>query len=220
MTFSFLSSEEFDERAHRLYDAGEFDEALDVLREGLRRYPDCADLHVGLGYVRLSREEYVWAYRCFQRALALDAAHEDGWVGSGEALLKFGRVEEALNCFARVDELGLGDDEELGLAIGRALYREGMYRESRERLARLARVHPEGAEVRAALAYTLHALGDDLGARRELRAALRLDEGLHEVRIYLSHLLFERADLEGEADRLSRFLDPAKPPVIVIVEAG
>ena len=30
----------------------------------------------------------------------------------------------------------------------------------------------------------------------------------------------ERADLEGEADRLSRFLDPAKPPVIVIVEAG
>jgi len=30
----------------------------------------------------------------------------------------------------------------------------------------------------------------------------------------------ERADLEGEADRLSRFLDPEKPPVIVIVEAG
>ena len=197
MTFSFLSSEEFDERAHQLYDAGEYDEALDVLREGLRRYPDSADLHVGLGYVRLAREEYVWAYQCFQRALASDADHEDGWVGSGEALLKFGRVEEALNCFTRIDELGLGDDEELGLAVGRALYREGMYRESRDRLVRLARVHPEGAEVRAALAYTLHALGDDLGARRELRAALRLDEGLHEVRIYLSHLLFERGDLEG-----------------------
>jgi len=30
----------------------------------------------------------------------------------------------------------------------------------------------------------------------------------------------ERADLEGEADRLSRFLDPERPPVIVIVEAG
>src|SRR5690606_24436436 len=57
--------------------------------------------------------------------------------------------------------------------------------------------HPDAAEVRAALGYTLHALGDDLGARRELRAALRLDPDLHEVRIYLSHLHFERGDLEG-----------------------
>ena len=204
MTFSFLSSEEFDERAHQLYDAGEYDEALDVLREGLRRYPDSADLHVGLGYVRLAREEYVWAYQSFQRALVFDADHEDGWVGTGEALLKFGRVGEALNCFGRVDELGLGDDEELGLAIGRALYREGMFRESRERLGRIARAHPEAAEVRAALAYTLHALGDDVGARRELRAALRLDGTLHEVRIYLSHLLFERGDLDGALREMER----------------
>jgi tetratricopeptide (TPR) repeat protein len=159
---------------------------------------------VGLGYVRLAREEYVWAYRCFQRALAVDADHEDGWVGTGETLLKFGRVDEALNCFAKVDELGLGDDAELGLAIGRALYREGMYRESRDRLTRLARAHADSAEVRAALAYTLHALADDPGARRELRAALRLDEALHEVRIYLSHLLFERGDLEGALREMER----------------
>ena len=37
MTFSFLSSEEFDEQAHQLYDAGEYERALEVLREGLRR---------------------------------------------------------------------------------------------------------------------------------------------------------------------------------------
>ncbi|MBW3628627.1 MAG: tetratricopeptide repeat protein [Gemmatimonadetes bacterium] len=204
MTFSFISSEEFDERAHQLYDSGEYDQALDVLREGLRRYPDSADLHVGLGYVRLAREEFVWAYNCFQQALTFDADHEDGWVGTGETLLKFGRVDEALNCFAKVDDLGLGDDPELGLAIGRALYREGMYRESRERLVRLAKAHADTAEVRAALAYTLHALGDDLGARRELRAALKLDEALHEVRIYLSHLLFERGDLEAALREMER----------------
>jgi Flp pilus assembly protein TadD len=204
MTFSFLSSEEFDERAHQLYDAGDYDQALEVLREGLRRYPESADLHVGLGYVRLAREEFVWAYLSFQRALAVDPDHEDGWVGTGETLLKFGRVDEALNCFGRVDELGLGDDAELGLAMGRALYREGLYRASGERLSRLAREHADNAEVRAALAYTLHAEGDDLGARRELRAALRLDEGLHEVRIYLSHLLFERGDLEGALREVER----------------
>jgi Flp pilus assembly protein TadD len=197
MTFSFLSSEEFDEQAHQLYDAGEYEQALEVLQEGLQRYPDAVDLHVGLGYIRLAREEFAWARRTFEEALAYDAEHEDGWVGLGESLLKFGRLEEALACFARVDELGLGDDLELGLAIGRALYREALFRESRQRLAALATVHRESAEVRAALGYTLHALGDDLGARRELRSALKLDPELHEVRIYLSHLLFERGDSQS-----------------------
>ncbi|CAN5637408.1 hypothetical protein BH23GEM6_BH23GEM6_14380 [soil metagenome] len=195
MTFSFLSSEEFDEQAHQMYDAGEYDQALEVLQEGLKRYPSAVDLHVGLGYIRLAREEFAWARRTFEEALALEPDHEDGWVGLGESLLKFGRLEEALGCFDRVDELGLSDDLELGLAIGRALYREALFRESRQRLSALAAVHRESAEVRAALGYTLHALGDDLGARRELRSALRLEPDLHEVRIYLSHLLFERGDM-------------------------
>jgi tetratricopeptide (TPR) repeat protein len=195
MSFPFLSSEEFDEQAHQHYNAGEYDQALEVLREGLERFPESVDLQVGLGYVRLAREEFAWARRTFQDALAVDPEHEDAWVGLGEALLKFGQLEEGLKCFARVDELKLGADLELGLAIGRALYREGLYRESQTRLAALAALHRESAEVRAALGYTLHALGDDLGARRELRSALRLDPELHEVRIYLAHLLFERGDL-------------------------
>ncbi|MEX2571554.1 MAG: tetratricopeptide repeat protein [Gemmatimonadota bacterium] len=204
MSFSFLSSEEYDEQAHQLYDAGEYERALELLRDGLARYPDAVDLHVGIGYVRLAREEYVWGLKAFEQALTLDPEHEDGWVGRGEAMLKFGRVDEAMACFRKIDDLGLGDDLELGLAMGRALYREALFRESRQRLASLATVHPDAADVRAALGYTLHALGDDLGARRELRAALRLDAALHEVRIYLSHLHFERGDLEAALRELEQ----------------
>ncbi|HET7273840.1 MAG TPA: tetratricopeptide repeat protein [Longimicrobiaceae bacterium] len=204
MTFSFLSSEEFDEEAHQLYDAGEYDQALVVLQEGLRRFPDGVDLHVGLGYVRLAREEFAWAKLSFEEALTLDGEHEDAWVGRGEALLKFGELEAALQCFAHVDELGLADDLELGLGIGRALYREGLFRESKDRLTRLAAANPDSAEVHAALGYTLHALGDDLGARRTLRRALHQDSTLHEVRIYLSHLLFERGDADASLAELER----------------
>jgi Flp pilus assembly protein TadD len=204
MSFSFLSSEEYDEQAHQLYDTGEYDRALELLRDGLQKYPEAVDLHVGIGYVRLAREEYAWGLKAFEKALTLDPDHEDGWVGRGEALLKFGRVDEALACFRKIDELGLGDDLELGLAMGRALYREALFRESRQRLVSLATAHPENADVRAALGYTLHALGDDLGARRELRAGLRLDPNLHEVRIYLSHLHFERGDLETALRELER----------------
>jgi len=204
MSFSFLSSEEYDEQAHQLYDAGEYDRALELLQDGLTRYPNAVDLHVGVGYVRLAREEFAWALHAFEKALALDPDHEDGWVGRGEALLKFGRVEESLACFRKIDDLGLSDDLELGLAMGRALYREALFRESRQRLLSLAAAHPEVADVRAALGYTLHALGDDLGARRELRAALRLDANIHEVRIYLSHLHFERGDLGSALAELER----------------
>lgn len=195
MSDSFLSSEEYDEQAHLLFDAGEYDQARELILEGLARYPDAVDLHIGLGYVRLAREEYAWGLKSFDKALSLDPEHEDGWVGRGEALLKFGRIEDALGCFRMVDDLGLSEDIELGLAMGRALYREALFRESRQRLAALAAVHPDVGDVRAALGYTLHALGDDLGARRELRAAVRLDGSNHEVRIYLSHLHFERGDL-------------------------
>ena len=68
MGTSFLSAEEFDEQAHRLYESGEYDEALEVLREGLRHHADSALLHVGLGYVRIAREEYAWARVSFETA--------------------------------------------------------------------------------------------------------------------------------------------------------
>jgi Flp pilus assembly protein TadD len=204
MSSSFLSSEEFDDRAHQHYDAGEYDEALAVLHEGLRLYPDATELHMGLGYVRLAREEYVWALHSFQRGLELDPTHEDGWVGIGEAQLKFGRREQALASFARVDALGMSDDCELGLAIGRALFREGMFHESRQRLAKLARVHRDAAEVRDALGYTLQAVGDDTGERGVLRAALRLEADLYEVRVHFAHLLFERGDQHGALRELER----------------
>jgi Flp pilus assembly protein TadD len=204
MGTSFLSSEEYDELAHKHYDVGEYDEALGVLREGLAQYPDSVLLQVGLGYTRVAREEYAWARQCFERALELDAEYEDAWVGLGETLLKFGKVDEALRCFARIDEMGLADDLELGLTVGRALYREGLFTDARARFAALSASHPDSAELAAARGYTLHALGDDLGARRELRRAVRLDGDLHEARIYLSHLLHDRGDLRAALGELEQ----------------
>ena len=204
MATSFLSAEEFDEQAHRLYESGEYDDALELLRDGLRHHPDSALLHVGLGYVRIAREEYAWARVSFETALDLDPEYEDAWVGLGETLLKFGRVDEALKCFSTVDAMGLHGDLELGLTMGRALYREGLFADARTRFTALAHGHPDSAEVAAARGYTLHALGDDVGARRELRRSLRVDAELHEARIYLSHLLHDRGDLAGALRELEK----------------
>ena len=204
MATPFLSSEEYDDRAHRYYDEGNYDSALDTLKEGLRLYPHSVELYVGLGYTRLAREEYVWAKQAFERALVLDPEHEDGLVGLGESLLRFGQREEALRLFARARETGCAEDLELQLTMGRALYRERLYDEAREVFAEAVELHPNSAEAAAAYGYTLHRLDDETAARRQLRRALHLDSEYHEARVYLGHLLYDRGDWVGAAREFER----------------
>jgi tetratricopeptide (TPR) repeat protein len=206
MASPFLSSEEYDERAHRYYDDGNYESALDTLKEGLRLYPHSVELYVGLGYTRLAREEFVWAKQAFERALVLDPEHEDGLVGMGEAQLRFGQAQEALRLFARAREATCGEDLELLLTMGRALYRERMYIEAREVFAETVELHTSSAEAAAAYGYTLHRLDEETAARRQLRRALHLDGEYHEARIYLAHLLYDRGDWVGAAREFERVL--------------
>jgi cytochrome c-type biogenesis protein CcmH/NrfG len=193
MATPFLSSEEYDERAHRLYDDGEYDSALETLKEGLRLYPHSVELYVGLGYTRLAREEYAWARQAFERGLVLDPEHEDGLVGLGESLLRLGERRDALRLFRRVLKGG-SEDSDLLLTMGRALYREQLYKDAVEAFNRGIQLQGDSAELAAGLGYTLHRNGDEAGALRELRRALRLDATHHEARIYLGHLLYDRGD--------------------------
>ncbi|MGH7475211.1 MAG: tetratricopeptide repeat protein [Longimicrobiales bacterium] len=196
MATPFLSAEEYDERAHKLYNDGDYDAALETLKEGIRLYPNSVELFVGFGYARLAREEYAWAREAFEKALVLDPEHEDALVGLGEVLLRFGRHKDALGLFDRVRQLVADDDLELLLSIGRALYREEMFEEAREAFAEAATVRPDSAEAAAALGYTLHRLAETNAARRLLRRALKLDGSHHEARIYLGHLHYDRGEWE------------------------
>ncbi|HSM06558.1 MAG TPA: tetratricopeptide repeat protein [Longimicrobiales bacterium] len=208
MPEGFLSSEEYDEQAHQLYNAGDYDGALEMLREGLSLYPHAVDLYVGLGYARLAREEFAWARKAFERAVVLDPGHEDALVGLGETLLRFGDRSGALRLFREVRDLGFEEDLELMLTMGRALYRERMYTDARDVFARAAAARPDSGEAAASLGYTLHRLGDEVGAGRQVRRALRLDPDLHDARIYLGHLLYDRGDWEGALREFERV-----PPV-------
>jgi Flp pilus assembly protein TadD len=194
MPTPFLSSEEYDERAHRQYDRGDYDAALETLKEGLRLYPHSVDLYVGMGYTRLAREEFVWARQAFEKALVLDPDHDDAMVGLGEALLRFGRARQATALFRRVFDGPAGDDTELLLAMGRALYREGRHQEARGVLERAVSESPDDSEIRAVLGYVLHRLGEDTAAVRELRQALALNPSHHEARVYLGHLFYDQGE--------------------------
>jgi tetratricopeptide (TPR) repeat protein len=198
----FWSSDEFDERAHQLYNEGQYDEAVQVLREGLHLYPDAVELHVGMGYARLAREEYAWARRAFAAALAADPEHEDALAGIGEVLLKVGERRAGLACFERVLALGFGEDLDLVLQMGRALFREGLLEQARRFFEVAIAAHPDNAESAACVGYAAHRLSDERDALHWLRRALAIDPQHAEARVYLANLLYDRGDYE---DALAEF---------------
>ncbi len=204
MSEPFLNSDDYDERAHQLYTEGRYDDAVETLRAGLGLYPQAVELHVGMGYARLAREEYLWARRAFEAALALDPDQEDALAGWGEVLLKFGDRAGALACFDRILALGLRDDQELMLQIGRALFREGILDQARCFFEVAATAHPESAEAAACVAYTAHRRTDEGGALDWLRRALELDPAHAEARIYLANLLYDRGEYEAALFHLER----------------
>src|SRR3982750_2715608 len=182
MATPFLSSEEYDERAHQFYNEGKNADALVFLREGLMLYPNSVELHVGVGYAQLAREEYAWARRSFEQALVLEPEHEDGLAGIRETLLKLGQDDAALRCFRRTLELGYSDDIELMLQVGRSLFREGSLRErseffeaAKEFFETAVQQMPDSAEAIACVGYTQHRLADDDAAIASLRRSLQLD---------------------------------------------
>jgi Flp pilus assembly protein TadD len=207
MPTPFLSSEEYDERAHTLYNEGQYEAALEVLREGLALYPGSVELHVGVGYARLAREEYAWARQSFEMAIVLDGNHEDALAGLGETLLKLGQKGLALTTFRRILELGYEDDLDLVLQVGRALFRDELMEEAREFFDTAVRASPELAEAQSCLGYALHRLGKDDAAIAHLERALELDDEHTEARIYLANILYDR----GEYDHALRHLERTSP---------
>src|SRR5713226_4259484 len=204
MSDRFLSSDEYDERAHQLYNEGQYDEAIETLREGLGLYPNAVELHVGMGYARVAREEYAWARRAFEEALALDPDHEDALAGLGEVLLKFGDKRGAVGAFDRILALGFRDDHDLMLQVGRALFRDGVLDHARRFFEIALSAHPDSTEASACVGYAAHRLGDEATALHWLRRALELDSQHGEARIYLANLLYDRGEYEAALFHLER----------------
>lgn len=202
MLDSFWSSDEFDERAHQLYNEARYDEAIEVLRQGLDVYPDAVELHIGMGYARLAREEFAWARNAFSAALGYEPDHEDALAGMGEVLLKLGQVAGALVCFDRVLALGFGEDLDIVLQMGRALFREGHIEASRRFFDAARLAHPESAEAAACVGYAAHRLSRELEAMKWLRRAIALEPEHSEARIYLANVLYDRG---GYEDALTEF---------------
>ena len=204
MSEPFLSSDDYDEQAHQLYNEARYDEALTLLREGLSLYPHAVELHVGLAYAHLAREEFAWAARAFETAIALDPDHEDALAGFGEVLLKLGRREQALQQFEHILALGFDDDCELMLQLGRACFREGLHQSAYRYFELSVQGASDLPEPAACAGYASHRLGLEAQSIYWLRRALESDPEYAEARIYLANLLYDKGEYAAALHQLER----------------
>ena len=204
MADGFRSSDEFDEHAHQLYNQARYDEALEVLIEGLSIYPDAVELHVGMGYAELAREEVAWARRSFTRALVLEPDHEDALSGYGETLLRLGDRTGALAAFDRILALGFQEDHDLTMQLGRALFRDGWLAPAYRFFDLAAASEPECEEAAACMGYVSHRLGRESAAIYWLRRALEIDPDFAEARIYLANLLYDKGESGAALHQLEK----------------
>jgi tetratricopeptide (TPR) repeat protein len=95
--------------AHRK--AGDFDQALELLTDGLARHPDFATGHVVAGWLHRARGDDVQAESAFRRVMALDPENISALRGLGFLLADRSRAGEALGVFRRLGELEPRDME-------------------------------------------------------------------------------------------------------------
>lgn len=211
----YWNGDQYDAEVQRLYEAGEYDQALDVLNQALERYPDSVELHVSLGYTRLAREEFAWAHGAFDRALWHDPDHEEALAGIGDAKLRLGDRVGAFLAYDLLIEFGFDTDVELMLCVGRSLLREGLI-DRAERFFQLARsADPHSADVALDLGFAFYRKGDTDAALRWSREAIGLDPTMADARALCGNVLYERGEFRAALEQLERIpaVDVGDPAV-------
>lgn len=200
----YWNDDQFDAEAQRLYEAGDFDEALEVLKRALDRYPDSPELLISLGYTRLAREEFAWAHGAFELALWHEPDHEEGLAGIGDAKLRLGDRAGAFRSYDVLIELGFDSDVELMLCVGRSLLREGLVDRAFRFFLLARRADPLNADVALDLGYAAYKQGNSGSALDWGREALRLDPGLADARALCGNILYERGEFTAALEHLER----------------
>ena len=173
---AFLSSDEYDEQAHQLYNEGRYDEALDYpQRRALALSPRRRTEH--RQGVRPSRAGGIRLGPAQLRAVAQPRTRSRGRPGgSGRDPAQAGRARGgALATFERVLALGFQDDHDLMLQVGRSLFREGAPGHAQRFFELAVNAQPESPEAAACAGYAAHRLGHDARRALWLRRALELE---------------------------------------------
>jgi tetratricopeptide (TPR) repeat protein len=160
-------------RASKLLKQGRAAEAVVLLRDVVRDYPDSASAWLGFGRALIGQEKYAFARQALERAVRLDPNLVEGHFYLGVALFQQGQPGAAL-FFRRTTKLR----PDHGLAwynLGHSLKREGDRGGAEEAFRAAVRYKPFHADAHANLGEMLIQNGKRAEAMQHLQRALTLE---------------------------------------------
>lgn len=163
----------FMREAQQALDGGQFDSALDKLRQVVRLVPLHAEAHVSLGEALAARGDIEPAAESFARAVELEPDMYRAFLGLGQARSAQAATEVAAEAFRSAATLRPSSAEAQRL-LGKALEKVGDEHGALEAYSKAASLQPEDADSRRA--------ADRILAKQRERRRLEMFEALAETR--------------------------------------
>jgi len=185
----WVDAEHHVERAHEHYDAGQWDEAENELRQALSLNPYQAEWYFNLGLTLEAAGRNIAASEAFTSCYNLHEEHAEPDANSallaGLNLMRAGNHQQALNWF---DKSAKAEPSSIIPWVHRieALTDMGLHSDAEESFYLAQQIDPDHGELYAAMADSLLASGHNDRAVWCLREAARLDPDLPRVQARLA----------------------------------
>lgn len=155
-------------------------DALPIIQEALKRYPQSADLHFEMGNAFSDTGNYPQSIEEYQTALKIKPRFPEAALNIGFSLVNSGRELEAIPWFHRYlrESPGASNakevESELLMAHAKCLMKERRFFDAKQTLERAAQIAPNSSRVYFSLARARDELGDTQGSIAAYQEVLRV----------------------------------------------
>ena len=170
------SSDEFSRQAQELVRRYQWEEASQLLENGLHTYPDSASLILQLGALRSRMGHPVEGETLLRRALSLHSASPEVWYHIGEAQLRQGQGTTAVGSFRKALQLD-PDNSQYHYRLAYALFARGEELAALGSVQEAMRLKPDNPAIRQLYAILLHRTGKKRESSQQLRESHILAPG-------------------------------------------
>ncbi|MCC7429233.1 hypothetical protein IT568_00180 [bacterium] len=185
------SLEGFENRGFGFLETNKFEIALRTFTEGLKFYPDSAELKNGLGQAYLELEDFSMAKVCFQEGLDLEPQNHEIKISLGISLLNFGKIDEAMKIFNEIlQEVEKEFVFDYALMAGRALCNYNYFLEALKFFNLSLKLEPENYEANFGVGVCRHVL-EMVNSKDFLWKAIKQNKECYDAISFLANIYFE-----------------------------
>ena len=167
--------EDLFQKAMKLFETGELDEALKVLNE-IISVNESAEVYYNIGYIKTAQSKYDEAIVAFRKAVMIDNSHARAYRKMGDVYLKKGQPEQAEKYFEKAGEIFL---------------ERNMDKEAEDAFKEVLKISPDTTNIYNSLGIIYRRQNDYKKAIRQYQKAIEVDPEDENIYYNLGRALLE-----------------------------